>query len=152
MPMLIESVFENHQPIPAKYTCDGEDVSPALQFMNVPKNAKSLAIIVDDPDAPRGTFDHWILWNLPPDIKRLSEGGREMKQFSSHPKQGINGFQQNYYRGPCPPPGKPHRYFFKLYALDTLLELAEGASKKMLEDAMQGHILEKAELVGTYQH
>ena len=150
--MLIQSVFENQQPIPAKYTCDGEDVSPALQFMNVPEKAKSLAIIVDDPDAPRGTFDHWIIWNLPPDLKKLSEGGKEMKQFSSHPKQGINGFQQTRYRGPCPPPGKPHRYFFKLFALDTLLDLTEGATKQELENAMKGHILEKAELIGTYQH
>lgn len=152
MPMLIESVFENHQPIPAKYTCDGDDVSPALKFMNIPKNAKSLAIIVDDPDAPKGTFDHWIIWNLPPDLLQLTEGSREMRGFSTHPKQGINGFKQNRYRGPCPPPGKPHRYFFKLYALDTLLELNEGSSKQALEKAMEGHILEKAELVGTYKH
>lgn len=147
MPMLIESVFENHQPIPARYTCDGEDVSPFLRFMNTPKNTKSLAIIVDDPDAPRGTFDHWIIWNLPPDLKQLSEG-----ESSSSAKQGTNGFQQTGYRGPCPPPGKPHRYFFKLYALDALLPLSEGASKHELEQAMQGHILEKAELIGTYQH
>lgn len=148
--MLIQSVFENHQPIPAKYTCDGEDISPALKFMNIPHNAKSLAIIVDDPDAPRGTFDHWILWNLPPDLTQLSEGTPELKHFSS--KQGTNGFQEMNYRGPCPPPGKPHRYFFKLYALDTFLTLPEGAKKSELEEAMKGHILEKAELIGTYQH
>lgn len=152
MPMLIESVFENHQPIPAKYTCDGENVSPALQFMNVPDKAKSLAIIVDDPDAPRGTFDHWIIWNLPPDVKKLSEGATEIKHLTSHPKQGSNGYQENKYKGPCPPPGKPHRYFFKLYALDALLTLPEGVSKQELENAMKGHILEKAELIGTYQH
>lgn len=152
MPMLIESVFENHQPIPAKYTCDGEDISPILKFMNIPEKSKSLAIIVDDPDAPRGTFDHWIVWNLSPDLHRLSEGAWEMKGLASKPRQGINGFGQVRYRGPCPPPGKAHRYFFKLYALDAMLELAEGARKQELEKAMEGHILEKAELIGTYKH
>jgi len=142
--MKIESsAFKANQPIPTKFTCEGDDVSPALRLSEVPKGAKSLALIVDDPDAPRGTFDHWIAWNIPATATVLSEG-------ASVPKQGRNGFGDLRYRGPCPPPGKPHRYFFKLYALDTLLDLAEGASKGDVEKAMKGHILAEAQLVGTY--
>lgn len=150
--MLIQSVFESQQPIPAKYTCDGENVSPPLKFLQIPSDAKSLVLIVDDPDAPHGTFDHWIVWNLPPNLKELSEGAKELLRLSPTPKQGINGFKKSYYQGPCPPPGKPHHYHFKLYALDAQLSLAEGASKQEVEKAIQGHIVDQAELVGTYQH
>lgn len=136
--------FEHHQTIPKKYTCDGEDVSPPLSFQELPPGAKSLVLIVDDPDAPSGTFDHWIVWNLPADTAMLEEGARV-------PRQGKNHFGEQRYRGPCPPPGKPHRYFFKLYALDTLINLPAGSSKHSVEEAMEGHILGKAELVGTYQ-
>lgn len=136
--------FEDHQSIPRKYTCDGEDVSPPLTFQELPPGARSLVLIVDDPDAPSGTFDHWIVWNLPPDTATLHEGARV-------PRQGKNHFGEQRYRGPCPPPGKPHRYFFKLYALDTLINLPAGSSKQSVEEAMEGHILGKAELVGTYQ-
>lgn len=141
---LESSAFKAHQPIPKKYTCEGEDISPPLSFIDIPKGTKSLAIIVDDPDAPRGTFDHWIAWNLPASTKLLSEKAEV-------PKQGKNHFDDTRYRGPCPPHGNPHRYFFKAYALDTLIDLPNGISKKQLEDAMEGHILGKAELVGTYQ-
>lgn len=137
-------VFEHHQPIPTKYTCEGEDVSPPLTISDIPPGTKSLALIMDDPDAPRGTFDHWIVWNLPSDTAKLDEGIKL-------PKQGINGFGKKGYGGPCPPPGKPHRYFFKLYALDTFVNLSEGSKKKDLEEAMEGHILGKAELVGTFK-
>jgi hypothetical protein len=138
------SAFEHNQPIPRKYACDGEDVSPPLTFADVPEGTKSLALVVDDPDAPMGVFDHWIAWNLPPDTKELSEGARVEKQ-------GKNDFGELQYRGPCPPSGSAHRYRFKAYALDTILDLPEGASKKQLEKAMEGHILAKGELVGTYK-
>lgn len=145
------SVFENQKPIPMRYTCEGEDLSPPLTFAGVPQGTKSLVLIVDDPDAPRGTFDHWIVWNIPPTLAGLSEGAKELFSKNSAVKQGLNGFQDKKYRGPCPPPGKPHRYFFKLYALDNLLDLKEGVSKQEVEKAIQGHTLEKAELIGTYQ-
>lgn len=150
--MIIESVFQSQQPIPSKYTCDGENVSPPLKFLQVPSKAVSLVLIVDDPDAPRGTFDHWIIWDLPPSIKELSEGGKEISRLASLPVQGINGFGKTYYQGPCPPAGKPHHYHFKLYALDIKISLPEGSSKQQVEQAMQGHVLEQAQLIGTYQH
>jgi len=136
--------FEHHHSIPSKYTCEGENVSPPLVFGDIPPGSKSLALVVDDPDAPTGTFDHWIIWNLPVDTLVLAEGAKVIKM-------GKNHFGKIGYRGPCPPPGKPHRYFFKLYALDTLINLPEGSSKGQLEDAMEGHILGRAELVGTYK-
>lgn len=143
--MKIESLaFKDKQPIPKKFTCEGDDVSPPLRFSDIPKGAKTLALLVDDPDAPRGTFDHWIAWNIPASTTALSEG-------ASVPKQGQNHFGDLQYRGPCPPPGKPHRYFFKLYALDIALNLEEGVTKGEVESAMNGHILAQAELVGTYQ-
>jgi Raf kinase inhibitor-like YbhB/YbcL family protein len=150
--MQIQSVFEAQQPIPAKYTCDGENVSPPLKFLQIPSGAKSLVLIVDDPDAPHGTFDHWIVWNLPPNLKGLTEGAAELEDLSPQPKQGINGFRKSFYQGPCPPPGKPHHYHFKLYALNVPLSIPEGSPKQAVENAMKGHIIETAELVGTYQH
>lgn len=144
--MLIESpAFEQFKEIPSRYTCDGEDVSPALQFSDIPKGTKSFVLIVDDPDAPRGTFTHWLAWNIASDAKGLPEGAKA-------PREGMNGFGSAGYKGPCPPPGKPHRYFFRLFALDTVLSLAQGSSKEALMAAMKGHILSQAELVGTYQH
>jgi len=143
--MLIESpAFEHHSPIPQKYTCEGEDVSPPLIFQDIPKSTKSLALIVDDPDAPRGTFDHWIVWNIEPNNSKLAEN-------ATLSYQGKNHFNEVKYRGPCPPPGNPHRYFFKLFALDTTLSLQKGSSKSQLEEAMEGHILGRAELIGTYK-
>lgn len=142
--MQIESpAFEANQIIPKKFTCDGEDLSPPLNIQDIPKGAKSLVLIVDDPDAPRGTFTHWLAWNIDPSSSSLPEG-------ASVPSQGRNDFGELDYRGPCPPKGE-HRYFFKLYALDTKLDLASGSSKKQLEDAMKGHIIGKAELIGLYQ-
>lgn len=137
--------FAHHASIPQKYTCQGEDLSPPLRFSDIPDGTQSLVLIMDDPDAPRGTFDHWIVWNLLPQQNELKEGA-----FISA-LQGTNGFGERNYRGPCPPAGKPHRYFFKLYALDTILNLKEGESKGAVEKAMKGHVLEQAELIGTYQ-
>ncbi len=138
------SAFEHNKPIPRKYTCDGEDVSPPLTFADMPKGTKSLAIVVDDPDAPLGVFDHWIAWNISPDTRELTEGARVEKQ-------GKNDFGEQRYRGPCPPRGAAHRYRFKAYALDAMPDLPLGASKKQLEKAIEGHILAKGELIGTYK-
>lgn len=153
--MLIESsAFQSQHSIPSQYTFDGENLSPPLKFLQVPSKAASLVLIVDDPDAPHGTFDHWIVWNIPPHIiKELKSGARELElaHLSPHPVQGSNGFGKIGYGGPSPPAGKPHHYHFKLYALDTQLTLKEGASKQDVERAMKGHILEQAELVGLYQ-
>lgn len=149
--MIIESVFAHQQTIPSKYTCEGENISPPLRFLQVPSTAKSLVLIVDDPDAPKGIFDHWIMWNIPADVKEIKEGANEKYLAGLHVMQGSNGYKSLQYKGPCPPPGKPHRYFFKLYALDTVLELNQGASKSEVEKGMTGHIIDKTELIGTYQ-
>ena len=141
---LSSSAFEDDEAIPSEYTCDGADVSPPLTFSDVPENTKSFVLIVDDPDAPMGTWVHWLIWNIPANKTVFSKG--ENITFS----QGRNDFGKLDYGGPCPPSGT-HRYFFKLYALDTTLELNEGATKKQLESAMAGHILEEAQLMGTYK-
>ncbi|MCW4005542.1 MAG: YbhB/YbcL family Raf kinase inhibitor-like protein [Candidatus Bathyarchaeota archaeon] len=136
------SAFEHNKSIPSKYTCDGEDISPPLTVEGIPKDAKSLALIVDDPDAPMGTFDHWLMWNIPPTgtIAENAVAGA----------QGLNSDKQASYMGPCPPSGT-HRYFFKVYALDTQLNLdAKVTTKADLEKAMQGHILAQGELMGLY--
>jgi hypothetical protein len=134
--------FQHNQFIPKKFTCEGQDISPALIIDGIPKEAKSLSLIVDDPDAPMGTWVHWVVYDIPI-IKRI-EGD------SIPGKQGMNNFGRKDYGGPCPPSGT-HRYFFKIYALDTTLDLNEGISKGALEKAMQGHILDKAELIGLYK-
>ncbi|MGE5174491.1 MAG: YbhB/YbcL family Raf kinase inhibitor-like protein [Betaproteobacteria bacterium] len=136
--------FKHREHIPAKYTCDGADVNPALMIGNVPPGAKSLALIVDDPDAPRGTWVHWVVWNISPDTKEIKENS--IPQGAS---QGMNDFRKLGYGGPCPPSGT-HRYFFKLYALDTMLSLATNTTKAALERAMHGHILAQGELIGLY--
>lgn len=143
--MQLESpAFTHNHPIPSRYTCEGENVSPELLFKDIPSKTKSLALIMDDPDAPNGTFDHWLVWNLPPETTSLTTAAKV-------PREGKNHYGKAQYNGPCPPKGAPHRYFFKLYALDVMLTLEPGASKKQLEDSMEGHIIGRAELVGTYQ-
>ena len=143
--MKIESPnFNEGESIPEDFTCDSEDVSPELVFKDVPEGTKSLALIMDDPDAPGGTFVHWAVWNIPPDTKGISKGEKV-----SYP-QGKNDFGKTEYGGPCPPSGV-HRYFFKLYALDTMLNLKKEATKADLEKAMEGHIVAEARLMGTYQ-
>jgi Raf kinase inhibitor-like YbhB/YbcL family protein len=136
--------------IPKKFACDS-DVSPALKWSDPPANTQSLALIADDPDAPAGTFVHWVAYDLPSALRQLTEGVPKQGTISGGGAQGINDFGRTGYGGPCPPPGKPHRYFFKLYALDKKLDLKSGATKQQVESAMQGHILAKAELMGTYQ-
>ena len=141
---ITSTAFEHQQKIPAKYTCKGENVNPPLQFIDVPNNAKSLVLIVDDPDAPVGLWVHWVAFNIDP----KTSGVEENSKFTSG-IEGVTSFGKPGYGGPCPPSGT-HRYFFKLYALDLELNLSETADKKAVEDAMNLHILDQAELVGLY--
>jgi Raf kinase inhibitor-like YbhB/YbcL family protein len=134
--------FENNKLIPAKYTCDGDDVNPPLTIEGAPEETKSLVLIVDDPDAPMGTWDHWVVWNIPPTGK--------IEENTVPGTEGINTARQHSYGGPCPPWGT-HRYFFKVYALDTMLDLSPNSNKKDVEKAMQGHVLAKGELIGLYR-
>ena len=148
---IFSSSFQNGGNIPKKFTCDGSDVSPQLSWSNPPASTKSFAVISDDPDAPVGTWTHWVLFDLPPQTNTLPESLPKADKVPSGGSQGRNDFRKIGYGGPCPPAGKVHRYFFKLYALDRVLDLKPGASKSEVEQAMQGHILAKAELMGTYQ-
>ncbi len=141
---LTSSAFREGASIPVKHTCDGPDVSPPLAWSGAPKNTKTFALICDDPDAPAGTWVHWVLFNVPPTVTQLPENA------SGSGTEGRNDFRKTGYGGPCPPPGKPHRYFFKLYALDASLALKAGATKADVERAMQGHVLAQAQLMGTF--
>jgi Raf kinase inhibitor-like YbhB/YbcL family protein len=143
--------FQDGERIPAKYTCEGQNVSPLLEWSEPPEKAQSLALIMDDPDAPAGVFTHWVIFNTPPDNPTSPEALPTEPQLSCGTRQGINDAGRIGYYGPCPPPGHPHRYHFTLYALDQPLDLKAGASKEQLLEAMQGHILEQARLTGTYQ-
>jgi len=147
---ITSSAFNEGNPIPKKYTCDGEDISPPLAWSGVPAGAKSLALIVDDPDAPVGTWVHWVIFGLPPTLNGLNEGIAKTPQVEGGAIQGNNDFRRPGYGGPCPPRGKQHRYFLKLYALDTSLTLKAGSSKADLEKAMRGHVLAQGQLMGTY--
>jgi len=148
---LTSTAFTEGAAIPAKHTCDATNVSPPLKWTGVPASAKSLALIADDPDAPAGTWVHWVLYDLAPTVSELPEDVPKSQSIAGGAKQGLNDFRQLGYGGPCPPRGKPHRYFFKLYALDALLELKPGLTKKDVERAMEKHILAQAQLMGTYQ-
>lgn len=143
--------FKDGEYIPSKYTCDSIDVSPPLSWINVPEGVKSLAIICNDPDAPMGTWVHWVIFNIPANTHELKENTPPKGVFLEGILQGINDFRKPEYGGPCPPAGKPHRYFFKLYALDTILNLKEGATKKEVENAMKGHIITEAKIMGLYR-
>jgi Raf kinase inhibitor-like YbhB/YbcL family protein len=144
------SAFPHEGMIPKKYTCDGENISPPLSWTGIPENAKSIAIICDDPDAPMGTFVHWVLYDLPVNINELKEGIPPTPVLENGAKQGINDFRKIGYGGPCPPFGT-HRYFFKIYALDTVLNLEPGLTKSELLKKMEGHIIAKGELMGKYK-
>jgi len=145
---LTSAVFGHGEAIPRKYTCDGEDISPPLQWSDPPPGTQSFALIVDDPDAPIGTWVHWVLYNLPAEVTALPEAVPLDAELPDGSRHGQNSWRRLGYGGPCPPRGT-HRYFFKLYALDTVLDLAAGASKKQLLRAMERHILAQAELMGT---
>ena len=147
---LSSSSFSSGADIPKKFTCDGADVSPALSWTNPSAGTKSFALIADDPDAPSGTWTHWVIFDLPPQTISLAEGVAKIDEVPGGGRQGRNDFRKIGYGGPCPPPGKPHRYFFRLYALDRTVNLPAGASKKDLEQAMRGHVLGTAELMGKY--
>ncbi len=148
---LSSTAFKGGERIPVKYTCEGQDVSPPLTWSEPPQGTQSLTLIVDDPDAPGGAFTHWVLFNIPPDSGELPEAVPTQAQLSSGALQGKNDFGKIGYGGPCPPPGRLHRYCFTLYALDRVLDLKAGVSKKQVLDAMQGHILAQEQLIGTYQ-
>jgi len=151
---LTSTGFTNGSEIPSRYTCQGEDIAPSLAWQGVPANAKSLVLIIDDPDAPdprapRMTWVHWVLYNLPPDTPGLPEGAKPA-DLPPGTGEGINDWNRTGYGGPCPPVGR-HRYFHKLYALDIMLPVMDKPTKVEVEATMAGHILEQAELVGTYQ-
>jgi Raf kinase inhibitor-like YbhB/YbcL family protein len=137
--------FKHNGSIPEKYTCDGADVNPPLVLEGVPPGAKSLALIVDDPDAPRSTWVHWVVWGMDPKTREIRENS-----VPAGAKQGMNDFRKRNYGGPCPPSGT-HRYFFKLYALDAAPDLGPDTTKAALEKAMTGHILTQAEIIGLYK-
>ena len=142
--LLVKSpAFENNKLIPVKYTCDGADVNPPLTIEGVPEETETLVLIVDDPDCPTGTFDHWIVWNISPTTYKIEEN-------TVPGIEGMSTFRKHAYGGPCPPYGT-HRYFFKVYALDTQLDLKPDSTKKDVEKAMEGHILAEGELVGLYR-
>ncbi|HJD55470.1 MAG TPA: YbhB/YbcL family Raf kinase inhibitor-like protein [Rickettsia endosymbiont of Pyrocoelia pectoralis] len=148
---IISTAFKHNERIPDKFTCKGQDISPHLEWHNAPADTKSFALIMDDPDAPveiappQGIWDHWIIYNIPASVTTLQEG-----EINSDIKVLNNSWKEKKYGGSCPPAGKPHRYFFKLYALNDYLELTENASKEELEKAINKHLLAKAELIGIY--
>ena len=149
---LLSTAFHQGETIPVQYTCDGNDVSPPLRFGNIPKDTQSLALICEDPDAPSGVFVHWLIYNLPPTVSDLPEALSITGPLEgSGASEGRNDFNNIDYDGPCPPPGNFHRYFFRIYALDTKLPLQEGATKHELVRAMVGHILATGHLMGTYK-
>ena len=146
---ITSSVFEEGGMIPVKYSCDGDDISPPLSCSDAPETTKSFALISDDPDAPVGTWVHWVIYNIPGSSSGLNEGIPADKTLSDGSIQGSNSWKKIGYGGPCPP-GGTHRYYFKLYALDTELDLGPGASKKELERAMKGHVVTEDQLMGRF--
>ena len=144
--LLTSPSFRSGELIPDKFTCSGGDINPTLEISNVPSEAKSLALIVDDPDAPGGTFTHWTVWNIAPGTVLIKEESRPPKSV-----EGTTSFGRVGYGGPCPPPGKAHRYHFALYALDSTLALPEGASKAQFKDEIKKHLIVSAELFGLYE-
>lgn len=148
---LRSSSFDNGGDIPRKYTCDGTDLSPPLRWENPPAGTKAFALIADDPDAPVGTWVHWVFYDMPATTVELAEGTPATETLPSGAKQGINDFRKVGYGGPCPPPGPAHRYYFKLYALDKETNLKPRATKQQLLEAIKGQILAEAQLIGRYK-
>ena len=148
---VFSSSFKENSPIPLKFTCQGSDISPEISWKGAPKETKSFALIMDDPDAPFGTFTHWVIYNIPGDYIGLKEEVANRENLENGIKQGKNDFGKIGYGGPCPPPGRPHRYFIKLYALDMDSELPSGLKVKELMEKIKGHILAKTTYFGLYQ-
>lgn len=146
---LTSSAFSEGEMIPTKYTCDGEDVSPPLRWQDAPEDTQSFALICDDPDAPGMTFVHWVIFNIPGTATSLAEGVNPARELPDGSRQGTTNFNKIGYGGPCPP-GGTHRYYFKLYALDTQLDLKAGISKEDLLSEMEGHIIAQTQLMGKY--
>ncbi len=144
------TAFQPGGGIPKQFTCDGADASPALSWTDPPAGTESFALIVDNPDAPVGTFVHWVVYNLPSSTRQLPDRVPGHGEIRGGGLQGVNDFPKTGYGGPCPPPGKPHRYFFRLYALDSKLSLRAGAHRAEVDGAMKGHVLAQGELMGTY--
>ena len=152
LPLTLTSpAFSDGTPIPKRHTRDGEDRSPSMEIGTPPQGTVSLALVCDDPDAPAGTWIHWVIFNLPPGTRLIEEGVPQSETLPNGARQGRNDFGKIGYNGPAPPPGPAHRYFFKVYALDTVLDLPPGISQARLSKAMKGHVLAKGELVGTYE-
>lgn len=147
---LTSPAFRDGETIPVAHTCDGEDLSPPLSWAGVPVETRTFALVCEDPDAPRGTWVHWLLWNLQADAVELGPGVPPRPELPAGARQGLNGGGDLGYSGPCPPPGPPHRYFFRLYSLDTSLNLPPGVNRSDLDAAMAGHILAEGTLMGTY--
>jgi Raf kinase inhibitor-like YbhB/YbcL family protein len=148
---LVSSILRSNGVIPKEHTCDGADTSIPIAWQDPPEGTKSFALIADDPDAPRGTWVHWVLYDLPPGTRELPSGIGPEESLRNGARQGKNDFGRVGYGGPCPPPGSPHHYHFKLYALDQMTRLQPKATKQQLLDAMKGHVLAEAELVGIYK-
>jgi hypothetical protein len=147
---LKSSAFDAGASIPRRHTCDGDDVSPPLAWSEPPAGTKALALVCDDPDAPAGTWVHWVLWGVPPGTRALPEGVKPAPTLPDGSRQGRNDFRKTGWGGPCPPPGKPHRYVFHLYAVDRAIDVAPGATKAELLATLEGHTLATAELTGRY--
>ena len=147
---LTSSAFKDGDTIPKKYTCEGADLSPPLHWSVPPAGTRSYVIIADDPDAPVGIWVHWVIYNLPLDLRGFSEGIPPKERVLDEALQGLNDFKRIGYGGPCPPPGKPHRYYFKLYALDVILDLKSRATKAHVLEACKGHVLAEAQLMGRF--
>jgi Raf kinase inhibitor-like YbhB/YbcL family protein len=148
---IVSPAFADGAPVPVEHTCEGNGSSPGLVWSEIPVNTRSFALICDDPDAPRGTWVHWVLFNLPADAVELAPAVPPAPELPSAARQGINDSGNVGYGGPCPPRGRPHRYFFRLYALDCTLNLAPGVKRPDLDQAMAGHVLADATLMGTFQ-
>ena len=148
---LTSHAFRHGEPIPAQYTGEGRNISPPLNWSDAPAGTKSFALIVDDPDARSGMWVHWVVYNLPASASELPEETARSQYLPGGAMNGLTDFKQLGYGGPMPPPGKPHRYFFKLYALDEVLDLKPGLTKKQIEQAMTTHVLGRAEVIGTYE-
>jgi Raf kinase inhibitor-like YbhB/YbcL family protein len=149
--LVTSTAFTDGSPIPAKFSCQGKNVSPPLEWTALPQGIRSAAILCEDPDAPGGTFTHWVLYDIPPTVKRLTENTPKLEVLPNSAKQGLNDFEQTGYGGPCPPPGKPHRYYFRIFALDLESPLKPATKRDELLRIVKGHVLGEGKLMGTFK-